>query len=466
MRPARLLLLLFLGGAAAATAFRWEPASAAPAPDAAKEKPGATWMGVATCSAAGCHHGNGGREQAGSEYSTWAAHDKHAKAFAVLENERSQRMMRNLFGEKTTRRATAEGLCLKCHAMYGGEDDARGERFYLRDGVGCESCHGRAEHWLTEHYRNEFRGLSGSEKEKIYGLRNLKDLGVRAQTCAECHVGGPEKEVNHDLIAAGHPRLNFEFSAFLTLYPRHWTRASELARHPDFEARAWMVGQVVSAQAATKLLEARAANPGKPWPEFAEYACYGCHKDLSAGLPVTKGRAPGSFPWATWYIAELEPLAREEKVPLGTKGTLLRDLQKQMEVGSANRAKVTTEAAQLAEVLGAWLVRLSDPAAPTLSSGVVRDLARALAADGAKRAESLDWDQATQLYLALAALQEGWADMKKSPPSELLRNELRLFRDPLQKSFEPGFDSPRRFNREARPGLGQRLKNLDELFGK
>jgi hypothetical protein len=467
MRPARLLFLLLAGVSAAIALHPRPPASAAPAPDGgANEQSKARWMGVATCSAAGCHHGNGPREQAGSEYSTWAAHDKHAKAFAVLENERSRQMIRNLYGDKTTKLATTDELCLKCHAMYGGEDDLRGERFYQGDGVGCECCHGRAEHWLGEHYRNDFLRLLGPEKEQRYGLRDLKDLAVRARTCAGCHVGGPDKEVNHDLIAAGHPRLNFEFSAFLALYPRHWTRESELRRHADFEARAWAVGQVASAEAAVKLLEARAANPKKPWPEFAEYACYACHKDLSADLPAMKGRPPGSLPWATWYVAELEPLAGFDRVPLGQKNALLRVLQEQMQAGSPDRAKVARQAAELAGVLHTWSVRLSDPAAPARSPAGVRDLARALAADGAKRAtEGMDWDQATQVFLALAALNQGLADLQGASTPPPLLGELKGLHALLRGSFELGFDSPRLFPRNARPFLADRLKAISDRMG-
>ena len=36
----------------------------------------------------------------------------------------------------------------------------------------------------------------------------LYDLDRRAAACAECHVGGAHGDVNHDLIAAGHPRLD------------------------------------------------------------------------------------------------------------------------------------------------------------------------------------------------------------------------------------------------------------------
>ena len=48
-----------------------------------------------------------------------------------------------------------------------------------------------------------------------------------------------------DLIAAGHPRLNFEFSSALAKYPAHWRVDGEQARYPDLGWRAWQVGQVL-----------------------------------------------------------------------------------------------------------------------------------------------------------------------------------------------------------------------------
>jgi hypothetical protein len=52
-------------------------------------------------------------------------------------------------------------------------------------------------------------------------------------------------------------------------------------KYSDFEARAWLLGQVVSAKAALDLLKYRAdPEHGKPWPEFAEYGCFACHHNL------------------------------------------------------------------------------------------------------------------------------------------------------------------------------------------
>jgi hypothetical protein len=414
-------------------------------------------MGVAACAAAGCHNGNGPRGSKGNEYSTWAAHDSHARAFTVLYEQRSRRMLRNL---GLPGPATETALCLRCHAMNSGTTDASpvGERFWVGDGVGCESCHGAAERWLAEHYRWP-RELSATDKERL-GFKNLRDLGVRAGVCTGCHVGAAGQDVNHDLIAAGHPRLNFEFSAALAIYPRHWQSRED-------DARAWEVGQAACGAAALRLLSARAANAARPWPEFAEYACSSCHKDLRAGTSrgttPLEGRPPGSFCWGSWYAAELLPLAAKARIDLDVPGASLADLRTRVQSPGPDRAQVAREAASLATVLQGWATRLAS--GPALSGGDVRRLMRSLCAEAAKRGDGMSWDEATQAYLALAALQRGWAERAGPPVPATLAQHLRQLRGRLEAAFEPGYDSPRRFDPLARPRLGSLLHSIAETLG-
>ena len=117
-------------------------------------------------------------------------------------------------------------------------------------------------------------------------MRPTKDLLARGETCAECHVGLGSADVNHDLIAAGHPRLNFEYGSQLAKLPKHWRVDDDKARHPDYEAKVWALGQVLAAKASLDLLESRASrslpdDSTTPWPEFAEYSCFSCHHELA-----------------------------------------------------------------------------------------------------------------------------------------------------------------------------------------
>src|SRR5439155_22815464 len=139
--------------------------------------------------------------------------------------------------------------------------------------------------------------------------------------------------------------LNFEFGAFQALMPRHWREQAENAR-PDFEARAWAVGQVTSAQAALALLEHRSRSSSSAWPEFAEYDCFACHHDLrEPSWRQEPGhyakRKPGAFPWDSWYFALLpQALAMSAGKSDASLPTVLSDLKKEMQKPSPNRKQV------------------------------------------------------------------------------------------------------------------------------
>src|SRR5262249_39929757 len=146
--------------------------------------------------------------------------------------------------------------CLACHATSGPASNPALAAVVRADGVGCESCHGPAGSWLALHTTYEWDGLTPLEKEQRFGMVRNADLGRRAETCARCHVGEAGREVDHDLIAAGHPRLAFEFAAYLAKLPAHWVEKERNAA-PDFPARAWAIGQAVTAKAAIELLHER-----------------------------------------------------------------------------------------------------------------------------------------------------------------------------------------------------------------
>src|SRR5690606_14143956 len=86
-------------------------------------------------------------------------------------------------------------------------------------------------------------------------MRNNRDYVDRLDGCVRCHVGsrrddGVIRDVNHDLIAAGHPALRFEPWSALRRLPRHgaWQRAEDGLPEIDGEAdlRRFLVGRVVA----------------------------------------------------------------------------------------------------------------------------------------------------------------------------------------------------------------------------
>ncbi|MBY0526758.1 MAG: cytochrome c family protein [Gemmataceae bacterium] len=404
-----------------------------------------SFRGTGSCASAACHGGTDAIGAKRCEYTTWMTKDKHVRAYEVLLTERSKIIERNYRPDSKDPRPEKDMLCLRCHAM-NPEGALAGQYIAYADGIGCERCHGPAEQWLAVHYRQGWSSKSDKDKEAI-GFRPLKDLGVRAKLCIECHVGVGNTQVDHDLIAAGHPRLNFEFAAYQAVMPPHWSVREERERYPDFHARSWALGQVASAQAALELLAFRADAGNKaPWPEFSEYDCFACHHDLKADSGrVKRGygvRVPGTIPWADWYYV----LARNLR---GADAQLVDDnlrdsleaLKKEMDRPLPNRDKVTDLARKAAAALGTRQATFNRQQ-PWGGRDVHNWFAGVEAlVDKPPRELTRNWDSASQGFLALAALYNGMTDL--DPKLGNADTAKRLQRMPVELRFPHGFDSPR-----------------------
>jgi hypothetical protein len=212
----------------------------------------------------------------------------HAQAYSVLFSDQSQQMVGRVdpaFGRLTespaggvrllalspgTRAedeyvaALARQKCLDCHGTRGPSQDVSAETL-AADGVSCESCHGPAEKWLASHsgIPTGLAGFTAAQKSsdsRLAGMVDLEDVNTRVETCVRCHVGSPAAEVNHDLLAAGHPALKFEFHNYMRQMHKvaHWTPAQDRAQNDsDSDARYWAVGQAETARAAAMLRQAR-----------------------------------------------------------------------------------------------------------------------------------------------------------------------------------------------------------------
>jgi hypothetical protein len=114
--------------------------------------------------------------------------------------------------------------------------DRKGDRVGKLEGVSCETCHNAAENWLLTHPRTDLK----YEQKVAAGMRDLKNLYVRANTCVACH-----QNLEPDLRAAGHPELTFELDGQCVTMPRHWTETNRL-----HGAQAWLVGQAAALREA------------------------------------------------------------------------------------------------------------------------------------------------------------------------------------------------------------------------
>jgi hypothetical protein len=410
------------------------------------------WQGVASCAATACHGGNGPRGSKGSEYTTWVLYDNHAKAYQVLLDHRSRIIERNLRRLPSLKEAHPETdqLCLRCHAL--NPDNGPQRDSFVRDfGVGCESCHGTAQKWLGVHYARDWKLKDASEKIAL-GFRPLKSLEARVSLCVTCHVGDREKDVNHDLIAAGHPRLNFEFGAYQALMPKHWREEGENAQ-PDFEARAWTIGQLFSAQAALDLLEHRARGASPSWPEFAEYDCFACHHDLRdpswRQMPGHyANRAPGAFPGGTWYYAMLGEALRTSARNADVRvQQAVAQLQKEMQKPAANRKRVADQARAASVELG----RLRENVINVhFSRAALENLFNTIFQDDQKH-PAANWDGAAQVYAALAAVYNALADTSGGHGDPRLREALKERAKRLE--YPKGYDSPLGFQPKGKGNI-------------
>jgi hypothetical protein len=237
--------------------------------------PAGKYVGPGSCSAVACHGGIAPvmkTKVLQNEYSTWVTEDKHARAYTVLTGTLGRQMSAILKigpAEKAQK-------CLVCHAI--SADRAHKARdFEISDGVSCENCHGPSSGWIGPHIQPT---AQHADMVRL-GLIDNKNLVKRSEECLTCHLGNGSAEnggmqVDHEMIAAGHPDLTFELDSFTAVEPPHWV---EKDKDPLFGMRAWGVGQAVQMREGMIRL-AKRAHAG-PWPEFSEMDCMTCHHALT-----------------------------------------------------------------------------------------------------------------------------------------------------------------------------------------
>jgi hypothetical protein len=338
------------------------------------------------------------------------------------------------------------------------------------EGVGCEMCHGKAKEWKDIHYFDCWKEFSPEEKADR-GLRDTKTLSERAKLCASCHVGENGRDVDHDLIAAGHPQMKFEMLGYHTLMPHHWN--DEEDQLANFEADLWAAGQTASATAALALLEIRAdrfsqakdEKTGKPaWPEFSEYDCFACHHDLrDSSWRRERGFTPNGsrvlLPWGVWHFALLPELADQEEDPLGQEfSQAVKSLKATMEGTLFPEADlVKAQAVEARKALENWIPDERPSPLATRLSPFLHERA-------ARRPELRDWDEAVQLYLAAYAVLKSQSRMA-AEPNEAWAKDAEEARKAL--GFPAGYQSPRHFPQANGPKEQEKkaVRNrLDEMF--
>jgi hypothetical protein len=473
-------------------------------PPPARQPPAAvTPVGYApatSCGAAACH----GRPFDGKERdwqnacAVFEREDPHRYAFAVLYTTRSLEMYRNLHPdtklaavppEEKAYFAFLRERCVGCHATPQAQQSPAPEDFAW--GVSCQSCHGPAATWLHTHYLYSFPPPGRTavrERLRASGFYDTKDLRTRANLCVECHVGPKvvadvAYEVSHDLIAAGHPRLIFELDAYLANYPPHWDVAGserlyrQITRSPSFHFDAWRLGQQESARMLLLQLRPRASGAeatGNEPLDFARYDCVDCHHALADhGSPrFQTARAAGQLGLPRPEIGALQRAAIVELVKGGASGPPFADEVARLPAILAG----FQDSADLTALVASLDRRLASPE-PSGAATVPRHwswaeralvLKRMLAAvqRSGDAADRPTWDEARELYLALAATAR---DEPESPPSKALQAAAEALRAKLDTPVHFGgvhplsqYDFPSRFDpAQLAPALARVAEALD-----
>lgn len=425
--------------------------------------------GNASCLSVACHGGQAavrGKSESQLQLSRagriWLQQDPHAKSAATIGGARYQEILDRLAGpdssqgEKDARRSRIADQCAACHDPTSLEL-AKGS-LAEPHGIGCESCHGNAGRWLARHYE---RDVTSRELGRL-GLQDLKHPFVRATVCASCHVGDARHDLNHDMLAAGHPPLRFEFASDHARLPKHWRTDPAAATTGDEAIQLWAAGQLGSAAAALQLLADRAervranaairgaapdlrpptrrAAPGvTPWPELAEYNCLSCHqrvrtKEERAVAPFVVSSTDGAVAWSAWHYRLALPLA-ERLDPRGPsrqeRWRRIALLLAHPQASDAQLASTSRQAIELHDdlnALGGRLRRLGPPRAADMQDPAFdsydSDSRRLAPADVLALARgalepSADWESLCQTTLGLEAVRRALRPSDSSGPTTL-----------------------------------------------
>jgi hypothetical protein len=392
------------------------------------------YNGPGSCSSPACHGGVQARDQTTvlqNEYSTWVVRDKHAHAFVNLTNPVGVRIAK-IMGLPSPDTAPR---CLACHALDVPAED-RARTFDLTDGVGCENCHGPASAWLGPHTTRGWK----YEKSIELGLYDTRDLVKRSEKCLTCHLGTPEKSVDHELIAAGHPDLYFELDSFMSVMPPHW---KEVDTDAWFAVRAMAVGQAVQLKEQLKRV-ARESQNGI-WPEYAELDCFACHHNLVAAKDSWRqergyagpGRRPGNAPFNLSRFVVFHHVIQDADP--GATGELKAGIDRVyagVTALNANRQQVSSEATSVSELAGRLATRLN---AMKFDQPLTLRLMKSISADGQAISEQGE-RPAEQATMALDSLFIAYSENGKLANDTQIRAAINgLFRQLDNPSDFDGF---------------------------
>lgn len=125
------------------------------------------FIGVKMC--APCHKA----DKTGNQFSVWQK-SKHAGAYKTLTGA----MAAEIAKAKGIKNAAEAPECLECH---GAVDAKLVDKYDVKDGVQCETCHGAGSAYKS------MAVMKDKAKSIAAGLREFKDAAATEKFCKECH---------------------------------------------------------------------------------------------------------------------------------------------------------------------------------------------------------------------------------------------------------------------------------------
>jgi hypothetical protein len=410
--------------------------------------------GAASCATASCHSGpkvgvSTETTYRGSEYSLWLDNDPHAQSWRTLCSDESAKILSKLgiLRDGKVVKADAYQNCLACHNT---DRQVAADNITPRiaEGVGCESCHGASERWYDRHFQSlEAKQLAVSS----LGLADTNALVQRAKVCTLCHVGGKDRDMNHDLIAAGHPALYFDLAVYYESYPKHWRDAEQT--DPNFRSRLWLAGQIAMADSELELLQARALKslPVSTWPELSSYQCTSCHVSLN-GIPkpirsidralIGSGRAP-SRDWNLGGVEALSTYLNRSIPELDNRAAVLRST---MEAPNPSVSKISDQATGLRKLIHQSLYATGDLSLDRWTNSRQISLSASRFQNASRMS---NWEYASGTYMSAWASSQAMRSNELDQAMQTIRHALVFPVDTQSPKF------PRRAESTTPPNLEQ-----------
>lgn len=364
--------------------------------------------GVASCATSACHGKVSpveGRNVWLNEYHLWSTQDRHSRAYQTLLSDRSRLMAKKL----GLANAHTAKVCLDCHAD-NVPAEKRGAKFQLSDGVACEACHGGSENWLKGHTEPD----ASHANNVANGLYPTENPYPRAALCLSCHVGSAERFADHQMMAAGHPRLTFELDTFTANQPAHYNIDADYIQRKGSPKPGdlWMTGQIQSAKRLLDMIEMHGGKINSK--SLAVYDCHGCHRPMN----TLKGQAsddsrqlpPGSIRLAD---SPLDMISVMYEVLSTANAAQWHASVAALHLGMDNQSARTSAIASLREQLGKLEQGVKSGSA---DGNTVKALRLALIKRGQQGAYS-DFSSAEQAFLAIESLSFGAGDRDKILPA-------------------------------------------------